>query len=202
MQPLLTTSDKENINITLKNAIKEFSYKENFDNPFLLTSGEYSPFYIDLKQILLNPKYLYMASQLILDKIIEVLNDTPIAIGGLTMGADPIIYATTLLAQTHNITMYPLIVRKEPKNHGSKKRIEGLMTPLLNSNKNNSIVLIDDVITTGMSTLKAFEAFKDSETNLPKYAFCLVDREQGGENKLLENGINIHSIYTIKDFGN
>ena len=200
MEPILTNEQETSLINALKKGIQTYSYKENFDHPFLLASGEYSPFYVDLKQTLLNPEYLLITAQLVLNHIIKTMGFVPTALSGLTMGADPIIYAISFLAQANNITTYPLIVRKEAKNHGSKKRIEGLYEQTI-SKDNCSIVLIDDVITTGMSTLKAFNAFTEINSYVvPQHAFCIIDRLQGGKENLLKHNITIHSLFTITDF--
>lgn len=175
-------------------AIKQYSYRQNHEQPFTLASGRKSPHYFDLKQTLLQPQYLAIAGELLFKKIQNVFkNDMPSALAGLTMGADPLIYATSLYAHQKNISLLPIVVRKASKEHGSKKRAEGHLP------KVGTTVLIDDVITTGGSTLQAHQVLLDLNIN-PKHAFCVVDRLEGGSESLQEKSIFLHPLFTLKDF--
>ncbi|MDH5716402.1 MAG: orotate phosphoribosyltransferase [Spirochaetia bacterium] len=186
--------EKEN----LKNAIKTFSYKENHNELFTLASGKKSPYYFDLKQTLLQPIYLRAAGSCMLYLIQEKLGKLPKAAAGLTMGADPLIYSISLLTAEINEPILPIIVRKQEKDHGSQKKIEGLLNKIKNIN-NEEIVLIDDVITTGGSTLKAYEAIK--EAGIPvKYAFCVLNRFEGGSENLMKHNIELFSLFNLDDF--
>ena len=180
----------------LKNAIREFSYRENYDAPFRLASGKTSPYYLDLKDTLLQPKYLKLSSEVILRQILNTFKTPPMAMAGLTMGADPLIYGISLSAIQDDLIILPLIVRKQEKDHGRKKKIEGHL-PRIQTDQ--EVILIDDVITTGSSTLKAYEALKEADLEV-RHAFCLVDREEGGLSNLSKQGIKIHSIFKLKDF--
>lgn len=176
----------------LKAAIAEFSYRENHEQPFKLASGKLSPFYCDLKQTLLQPVYLRIAAQLLWEKIKPL---SPELVGGLTMGADPLVYAISMQAEKENYSCLPVIVRKEEKSHGSGNRFECLKGA---KSGNKKLVLIDDVITTGGSTLKAYHALK--ETFAMTDAFCLVDREEGGAKLMADHNLNLQALFQIKDF--
>ena len=182
----------------LKKAILERSYRENHENPFLLASGKYSPYYLDLKQVLFVPEYLEFACRLLLEQMIYVLGKPPAALAGLTMGADPLIYGISLLAHQKRMDIRPLIIRKEEKHHGSRKQIEGPMDAI---SLGDEIVLVDDVVTTGGSTLKAHRALKKKSFQA-KFSFCLVDREEGLLDDFEREKIQLFSVFKLSDFRN
>lgn len=182
--------------LDLKAAIASFSYRENFVEQFTLVSGKKSPYYFDLKQTLLQPHFLHKTALCLLDLVHEKLGVYPTIMSGLTMGADPMLYACALLAETHGIKIYPVIIRKNQKEHGSKKRAEGAFA-LFKHEK--TCVLIDDVITTGGSTLQAFEAVTELGLEA-RHAFCVLDRFEGGAEALEEKGIKLHPLFTLDDF--
>lgn len=188
----------EEIKNELLLAIKKYSYKENHQELFTLASGKKSPHYFDLKQTLLQPQFLWMASQLFFEKIQEVFSENfPYALGGLTMGADPLVYGTSLYALQKNVSALPVVVRKAGKDHGSKKRAEGKLETILADK--GELVLIDDVITTGGSTLQAHSVLQ--AMNVPiAHAFCLVDRLEGGIEAMAKANVKLHSIFTLNDF--
>lgn len=197
----------------LKAAIRKFSYRENHDEPFTLASGKKSPYYFDLKQTLLNPPYLALAGRLIARMITENYPNQVIA-AGLTMGADPIIYAACLAHggagvggahevlfaddQAHGSAMakiFPAIVRKQAKDHGTGKRIE-MLKGIPNS---LPCVMVDDVITTAGSTLKAALVMREAGFSI-RHAFCILDRQEGGREALAEHGITLISVFTAAEF--
>ncbi|MDH4198825.1 MAG: orotate phosphoribosyltransferase [Spirochaetia bacterium] len=194
----LNNIDKKIIQIrkNLKNIIVSRSYRENHREMYTLASGKKSPYYFDLKQTLLHPQFLTEAAEALFYLMLKNLRQMPAAIGGLTMGADPLIYAISILSLESGTLIYPFVIRKEAKDHGSKKRIEGLVSEV---NTAASIVLIDDVITTGRSTIKALLALKETGYQ-PTDAFCVVDRLEGGRENLAQAGIRLHSLFDLNDF--
>jgi len=180
----------------LKEWIHKFSYKENHEQMFTLASGKKSPYYFDLKQTLLDPHNLQLAGEGLYYLMLKDLASLPAAAGGLTMGADPLIYALSLLAAQKDQNILPFIVRKKTKDHGSKNRVEGRLADI--SDKNN-LVLIDDVITTGGSTIQALDSFEDIGFTI-KHAFCILDRKEGGSEALQERGVLLHPLFTLADF--
>lgn len=141
---------------------------------FTLSSGKKSNFYFDGKQATCHPYGSFLVASLILDEVKDLGAD---AIGGLTMGADPIAAAVCVLSKDLPKPLYSFLVRKEAKGHGLKKSIEGIIEP------GWKVVIVDDVITTAESTLKAIKAVEEIGCKVVK-VMALVDREEGGTEAL------------------
>ena len=176
----------------LKSLIKTYAYRYSAE-PFKLASGKMSKHYFNCKTITLHPKRLNDLSSYIVNEHIPSFMDTPEAIGGLTLGSDPICYAISLQYNSMNTLVYPLIVRKEVKGHGTGKQIEGYIDEI------RSCLVIDDVITTGGSTMKAVEALRKSGIEISK-AISIIDREEGGKELLQSNGIELFPLFRKSDF--
>ncbi len=196
-----TMTDLASAKAILKDAIRKFSYRENHEQPFTLASGKISPYYFDLKQTLLQPKYLALAGEVVADIIAEHYQGKVIA-AGLTMGADPIIYAACLskisagdVQAKTPIELLPAIVRKEVKDHGTGKKIEMLK----GIETTTPCVMVDDVITTAGSTLKAFTAMRETGFTV-RHAICILDRGEGGREALLSNGVELLPVFTAAEF--
>ncbi len=180
----------------LKEIIQENSYRENHEEPFLLASGTSSPYYLDLKQVLFVPEYLHLFCEVLLSKIIEMFNAPVVGVAGLTMGADPLVYGLSLAGHQKKIIILPLVVRKEEKDHGSKKQIEGRLDKL---DLNIPIVLVDDVVTTGGSIIKTYEALQKNGFS-SKFALCLVDRCEGAIESFKKRQIQLSPLFELKEF--
>lgn len=177
----------------LREAIRKLSYRENHAEPFTLASGKKSPYYFDLKQTLLDPQYLALAGKLVAEAIGRHYPGE-VVLAGLTMGADPIIYSACL-SNTHRARLIPAIVRKEAKDHGTGKKIEMLK----GIDVKTPCVMVDDVITTAGSTLKAYESMREAGFSI-RHAFCILDRGEGGKENLAKNGVELVSIFTAAEF--
>lgn len=134
-----------------------------------MASGKKSDFYIDCRKITLHPQGAKLIGKIILEKIKDLKVD---AIGGLTLGADPITAAVVTLG---NIPGF--IVRKKEKEHGTKQKIEGLIKP------GWEVVIVEDVATTGASALQAIEAAEAVGAKVVK-VIAIVDREEGATEAL------------------
>ena len=157
----------------------------------VLSSGKTSNYYFDGRVSSLHHKGAYLIGKIILDMI----KDCEVsAIGGLTLGADPIIGATIALSCQTDKPLDGFIVRKEEKGHGMKKKIEG--TPLT---KESKVIIVDDVVTTGSSTIKAIEEVKQIGCEIVK-VLAIVDRLEGAKENIAKYGLTLESIFTIKDF--
>ncbi len=139
---------------------------------FILKSGKKSNFYFDARLTTLLPEGAYLVAKEIL-RIIEENKIQADAIGGITLGADPIVSAVAAISYVEGKPLPAFIVRKDPKGHGMKKRIEGKVK------EGARVIIVDDVVTTAGSTLSAIEAAKEAGFEIIA-VICLVDREQGG----------------------
>jgi orotate phosphoribosyltransferase len=147
---------------------KSFQYR---DEPvFRLVSGKMSRFYINCKPTTLSPRGIYLVGHLMFDAIA----DTPAtAVGGLTFGADPVAVATAFASELRHHPIAAFSIRKTQKDHGIIKWIEGDVTA------GQAVAVIDDVATTGGSTIKAIERARAEGLEVIK-AVVLVDRQEGG----------------------
>ena len=167
---------------------KSFIYRE--DPPFTLASGKISPYYFNCKSTILDPEGCFLIGSLVFQ---EIRNENLDAIGGLTLGADPISIATSLEAYRAGLRIHPLIVRKEAKKHGTEKWIEGNLQDI------KKVIVIDDVITTGNSTIKAVQHIREAGLNVVK-ALVVIDREEGGRENIESMGIKVVSLFKRSDF--
>jgi orotate phosphoribosyltransferase len=141
---------------------------------FTLASGKKSDFYFDGRVVTCSAK----GARLIAEIILEHIKGLPVqSVGGLTMGADPIAAAVAAVSADTDSPVDCFIVRKEAKAHGTGQQVEGVCPP------NANVVIVDDVITTAGSTLKAIAAVEKLGCKVLK-VFCLVDREEGGAEAL------------------
>jgi orotate phosphoribosyltransferase len=173
--------------------IKKHSFQRSDKPVFKLSSGNVSSFYFNLKKTTYSPEGQYLVGSLVFDKIRE-LGLRPRAIGGLTMGADPIATATAYTSYVRNEPLEAMVIRKEPKGHGTMNQIEG------NIRAGDEVIIIDDVVTTGGSTIKAIEAARKAELRIIAVIILLDRCELGGRQNIEKLGYPVHSILTIKDF--
>jgi len=157
---------------------------------FVLSSGKVSNYYLDGRVITLTPEGAYLVANIIL----ELTKDKGIdAIGGPTLGADPIVGAIALLSHIKKIPLKAFIVRKAAKEHGMQRQIEG---PVLK--KGDTAILVDDVATTGKSLVEAKEALDKIGVNVAG-AIVIVDRGEGARDNLAKAGLNLESIFSCSE---
>jgi orotate phosphoribosyltransferase len=162
-----------------------------------LSSGRESDFYIDTKQASLSAEGHYLVGRLGLEAI-RAAYPTVQAIGGLTMGADPIASAislTSFLSSSNGPALPAFYVRKEPKGHGTNQWVEGKKGLPASAR----VVVVEDVVTTGASTLKAVERCR-SEGLEVLGVLALVDRQEGGREAVEATGVKLQSLFTRSDF--
>lgn len=160
---------------------------------FTLSTGEKSRFYFDCKAITLYGEGLYLIAEEFLREI-EGFPGNPTAIGGLTMGADFMTAAVVMLShQRGNTLVNGSIVRKEPKKHGTQNKIENQLP------SGTKVVVVDDVITTGTSTIRACEEFEAAGYTIVGIV-AVVDREAGGRQTLERRYGQVVSLFRTSDF--
>lgn len=157
---------------------------------YLLSSGKRSDVYIDVKKTVLSAEGMELTGRAVYERI---KNEHVDGIGGLTLGADPIAYAGALISGQNGKSVEVFIVRKEPKKHGLTRAIEG------NLDAGSRVVIIEDVITTGASTLKAIESSREAGFEIIK-VLALVDRQEGGSEEIKRaSGCEVEAIFTKKN---
>ena len=162
--------------------IKEALFREKI----ILSSGKQSDYYFDARRVTLSPAGAYLSAKVILAMIKDEKID---AIGGPTLGADPLAGAIAALSFDAHKPINTFIVRKAPKPHGKQQQIEG---PLLKDNAR--IILIDDVATTGKAFLESIQVLRSLNVDIV-YALCLVDREEGAREALAKVNCRLVSIF-------
>jgi orotate phosphoribosyltransferase len=163
-----------------------FAYQEG---DFLLSSGQKSNFYLNGKQVTLRADGALCVGKLLFSLSPE---DTD-AVAGLTLGADPIVTAVSVVSALEHRPLPALIIRKEAKGHGTKAYIEG---PTLSEGA--KVVVLEDVVTTGKSAMLAVERLRDAGYQVEEI-ISLVDREAGGAEFYQSQGLKFKSIFTVRE---
>lgn len=159
-----------------------------------LSSGKESDFYIDCKRTVLTSEGHFLIGRLLLEAIRHKAPEAR-GVGGLTLGADPLASAVATIGFLSGHPLDAFIVRKEPKGHGTGQWIERPKT----LSADTPVAIVEDVVTTGGSTLKAIERAR-AEGLRVLGAFAIVDRLEGGREAVEEKGEKLHALFTRKDF--
>jgi orotate phosphoribosyltransferase len=158
----------------------------------VLSSGLKSNFYIDCKQVSLHPEGAALIGALF-HAVIDEVAPTAIAVGGLTLGADPLATATSVISFQAGRPRSAFIVRKEPKGHGTNQWVESASLP-----PGAKVVILEDVVTTGAATLKAIERSRLAGLDVI-HAVTLVDRLEGGHDAIVKEA-PLTAVFTRRDF--
>lgn len=171
--------------------IKSEAYSEG---RFILSSGKISNYYIDCRKVTLSSKGAYLSALLILDTLIKRRVD---AVGGPTIGADPIVGAVSVLSLIkYNRPIKAFLVRKSAKAHGLKRQIEG---PRLK--RGCRVIVVDDVATSGGSLIETVSCLREKGIKVDTVV-VLVDRNEGAKERLKKAKCRFISIFNIEDFRN
>ncbi|MDM7940560.1 MAG: orotate phosphoribosyltransferase [Methanothrix sp.] len=154
-----------------------------------LSSGRTSDYYMDCKRVTLSAEGAFLTAKLML----EMIDSDVSAVGGLTLGADPIVSSIAVLSHLQGRNLAALIVRKEAKKHGTMSYVEG---PALE--KGAKVAVVEDVVTTGASLLKAIERIAAAGYQ-PVQALTILDRQEGGSEALRERGYALQALFSRKD---
>jgi orotate phosphoribosyltransferase len=158
---------------------------------FVLASGQKSDYYLDCRLTTLDPEGALLTGYCVLE-LLDKMGVKPAAVGGLSMGADPVVSAAIIVSQLEGRPFPGFLVRKEAKDHGRKRQIEGI-----DSLRAKKVVIVDDVCTTGGSTQEAIDAAEHEGAEVVAVV-SVVDREQGGSERLRAN-YNYRSIFTARE---
>ncbi|MFP4444645.1 MAG: orotate phosphoribosyltransferase [Desulfosudaceae bacterium] len=173
--------------------IRERSFQEAETPAFTLASGKKSRFYFNLKEVTCSSRGQYLVGRLVYDAI-QQLGEAPDGIGGLTLGADPISFAAAYTFHLHDKAIEAFVIRKEPKGHGTASQIEGHVRP------GDTVIITEDVITTGGSTLKAIDAAQAYGLSVSG-VIALLDRcEENGRQHIEARRMPVYPLLTIDDF--
>jgi len=170
----------------LTRLIRELSYEKR---TVTLASGRISDFYIDLKNTLLHPRGIYLVSHLIAEKIKKYPQVK--GVGGLTMGADPLSTGVSLVTHEWKNPIFAFYIRKEPKGHGTQNWLEGMK----NFKSGDKVVILEDVVTTGGSTLKSVERARLAGLDVIG-VITAVDRQEGGAENILKENLWFDAVVT------
>lgn len=159
--------------------------------PVVLSSGKSSDYYMDCKRVTLSPEGAYLTGRLMLDMIRPDVD----AVAGLTLGADPIVSSVSVLSHIEKRNLAGLIVRKEPKKHGTMSYVEGPALPA-----GSAVAVVEDVVTSGASLLRAIERIIAAGYR-PVQALAMLDRQEGGRDAIKERGFELQALFTRRDLG-
>jgi orotate phosphoribosyltransferase len=158
---------------------------------FTLASGKKASYYLDGKQVTLDSAGARLVGEGILDLLAGSLPD---AVGGMSIGADPITAAVITIAGTRGFALRGFMVRKESKGHGTQRYLEGPVVP------GERVVIVEDVVTTGGSSLLAIERCEEFGLKVERVV-AIIDRLEGGRQAFTDRGYAFDSLLTIRDFG-
>ena len=159
---------------------------------FTLASGKKATYYLDGKQVTLHAA----GARLVAEGLLDLLGQStmPVAVGGMSIGADPITAAVVTMSDVRGTPLVGFMVRKEPKGHGTNQYIEGPVKP------GDTAVIVEDVVTTGGSSLQAIERAEAFGLKIVG-VLTIIDRMEGGAEAFAQRGYKFASLLSIRDFG-
>lgn len=172
----------------LAGLLVELSYIEG---EVTLTSGRKSDYYFDCKQTALHPEGGYLIGGVFL----EMLEKHEVkGVGGMTLGADPLVSSVTVLSHINKRPLPGFIIRKESKGHGTDQYLEGLK----NFSPGDKVALLEDVVTTGGTLIKSVQRVRDAGFEV-EAVLAVLDREEGGRENLEKAGLSLEAIFTRRE---
>jgi orotate phosphoribosyltransferase len=166
---------------------KAFKYSE--EPIFKLVSGRVSNYYFNCKTITLHPEGMHLVGNIIYDMIRDA---SPAGIGGLTLGADPIASAVAYTSYLKGSPIEAFVIRKTAKAHGTMQWIEGNVTA------GDKVIIVDDVITTGKSTIEAVTRAREAGLEIVK-VIAMIDRQEGGRENIETLGLVVEAVVTREE---
>lgn len=181
-------NDMDGLKRRLARLLMEKSYKEG---SFLLASGKKSAYYFDCRVTALSAEGSWLIGTLF-NRLLAPLDIS--GVGGMTMGADPLVSATTVISYTTGKNLNGFLVRKEAKGHGTGQFVEGLG----NFPDGGRVAMLEDVVTSGGSLLKACERARACGLEIAALC-CVLDREEGGRQAVADAGYNLLALFTREE---
>lgn len=166
---------------------KAFKYSE--EPVFKLVSGRMSNYYFNCKTITLHPEGMHLVGSIIYDMVHDI---SPAGIGGLTLGADPIANAVAYTSYLKGSPIEAFVIRKTAKAHGTMQWIEG------NIKAGDRVIIVDDVITTGKSTIEAVGRAREANLEIVK-VIAMIDRQEGGRENIEALGLTVEAVVTREE---
>lgn len=172
----------------LKEMIKSLSYEKG---DVVLSNGQISDFYVDIIQTSLNSKGAYLIGKLILEIIKDEFNNKIDAVGGMSTGANPLATSVSVLSHMEGKSIPAFYIRKEPKQHGTGRWIDGLK----NIKEGSSVLILEDVLATGSATIKTCSRAEETGLKIAGIV-SIFDRQEGGRESLEKAGYKLFSLFT------
>ncbi|ASC70232.1 Orotate phosphoribosyltransferase [Halomicronema hongdechloris C2206] len=182
----LATANPDDLRQLLLQLLCQVAYQEG---DFILSSGQHSTYYINGKLVSLHPQGAWLIGRLMLSYLPGEIK----AVAGLTLGADPLVTAVSMVAARDDRLLFPLIVRKAAKGHGTQAYIEGMAMA-----EGTPVAVLEDVVTTGQSALIAVNRLRAAGYQVGRIV-ALVDRQQGGADLYRQQGLTFEALFSIQD---
>jgi len=177
--------------MTMKRRLAQLLLEKSYiEGEVVLTSGKKSDYYFDCKQTALHPEGAYLLGNL----FFEMLDEDLAGVGGMTLGADPLVTAVSVVSQMRGRPLPGFIVRKNPKGHGTNQYLEGMA----NFRPGDRVALLEDVVTTGGTLLKVIDRVTDAGLVVAG-VYSVLDREEGGADTLAGRGFTLRAIFTRRE---
>lgn len=178
----------------MRQRLKELLLRKSYRKGIIkLSSGRESDFYIDGKQTTLDAEGAYLCGRLLYEAICRE-GSSIAGVGGMTLGADPLVTAVSIVSYLEGEPMPAFIVRKEAKGHGTENYLEGAK----NLAKGAKVALLEDVVTTGGTLIQVIERVEAQGFEVGLVA-TVVDRQEGGAEALAAKGYTLHSLFTREE---
>lgn len=188
-----THSDETDAGQTIRQLVELIEQRALKRGNFTLASGRTASFYLDAKQVVLDAQGSMLVGRAILQRL-QALGELPEAIGGMSIGADPITSAAVTMAGVAGLPLKGFMVRKEPKGHGLQRYVEGPVEP------GQRVVIVEDVTTTGGSSLLAIDRATEFGLQVERVV-TVIDRLAGAAEAFTARGIPLEPLVTIRDLG-
>jgi len=176
---------------TRADLLRQITDKAVVHGKVVLSSGREADWYVDLRRITLDADAAPLVGQVMLEATADLDFD---AVGGLTMGADPVAAAMLHAAAARGRKLDAFVVRKAAKDYGTANRLEGVFEA------GSRVCVVEDVVTSGGALLDAVAALREAELDVCA-AICVVDREEGGAAAIAAAGVPFHPLFTASDLG-